>query len=73
MTVGELLGVIPRTQKLLFNYDYGCELIVWEKEIDFNEFIYKVIPFEAKAFLDSEVLMVYTCNDDALYVDIVLF
>lgn len=73
MTVDDLLGVIPRTQKLLFNYDYYCELIVWGKEVDYNDFIYGIIPFEPKAFLDSEVLKVYTCNDDTLYVDIVLF
>lgn len=41
--------------------------------MSYDDFIYGVVPFKEKAFLDSEVLFIYTNNDNTLWVDVEVF
>lgn len=73
MTVDELIGVVAKEQRIAFCYDCCYKPLVWEEDMSYDDFIYGVVPFKERVFLDSEVLFIYTNDDNTLWVEIQVF
>lgn len=73
MTVDELIGVVSQGQRIAFCYDCCYKPLVWKKDMSYDDFIYGVVPFKERVFLDSEVLFIYTNDDNTLWVEIEVF
>lgn len=73
MTVDELIGVVSQGQRIAFCYDCCYKPLVLEKDMSYDDFIYGVVPFKERVFLDSEVLFIYTNDDNTLWVEIEVF